>query len=174
MMYVAAIGVLVLILGIWLIASRWGHYVGRLDGMIWGSNIHGLIRFGLDGAFVELRNGKLQDRIRFTVRQPSLESRELEVDVNSKWKSREELENIGRQLASEGIGQGSKLSVDALEEDGIRIIVRGEAVRDYHAVFGLLKSISRHLGHATRTRYVGEFEGPSDDSAVREYFGQSR
>jgi hypothetical protein len=144
-----------------------------LDRASIGSAFHGLILFGMNGAYVSIDQKSPGDRILFTKRCKDGGDWALEVAVSGPNASearldkvKSELEVLGNRFKVEtGMGEGG---------DQFSFFLAGADLADPAALESVGRLVIRHLGHPSHAKYRVTFEGSKDNTAVAKYFGFKR
>lgn len=145
----------------------------RLEAAELTERFDGLVRFGLEGAFLGIRERRSGEEVRFVKRlDPPGFSFDVRIDTAQ---PESELQGrIDNAITPLGVRMGATFVRRNDSNPGIAMHLSGEALGDPVALEGFASLLIRCLGHPDEARYRILFEGPSDQEAVREYFGLSK
>lgn len=141
----------------------------RLDAAEISSFVHGLILFGLDGAFLRVSDVRGSERIIVTKRTSDREPMFYCISVSSPKIS----EASARRIldAFKALSAEFDLRLDSSDADSLTFSLRGAGVSDQNAMEGAIRLILRCVDSDLDQRYRVALEGPNDPAATREYFG---
>ena len=168
---IAAVALLVVFIprlaGLWYARSAW-----TIEGADLAAKFKGLLLFGKNGSYLALSPKGDLDSVSFTKHSNEQGETLFQLRISSERLDPDRIREIETKLDAQPsrIQRSSTRRTDA---GGIEIDITGLVVSDPVAMEGVATGVLATLGYGSSQKYKVSFEGPTDDSAVAEYYSQS-